>query len=129
MAGLRDPIAHDSGEFLRRVSRVGDGDDLDDALLATRRDRFHVAFEDALERLLILPLRVLRRQLAGAIERKQHLEVRRLLRPERAVVVEDRDPLRHRHEVRAPFASHSGDEIANCLLRRRVVPGGQRVGS
>ena len=71
-----------------------------DGLLAAGQRALQVAREDRLERLLVLPLRMLRRQRLDAVEREGELEVHRLLGPERAVVVEDGDALGGRHEVR-----------------------------
>ena len=62
--------------------------------------RLHVAVEQRLERLLVLPLRMLRRQRLDAVDREGDLEVDRLLAPQRAVVVEGGDALGGRHEVR-----------------------------
>ena len=74
-------------------------DELDEALLAGRGERLHVAFEYRLERLRVFPLGMLRRQRLDAVEREGELDVHRLLGPERAVVVEDGDALGWRHEV------------------------------
>ena len=99
------------------------------ALLArVAASAFMSPVEHRLERLLGLPLRVLRRQRLDAVERERELEVDRLLGPQRAVVVEDGDALGDRHEVRAALRRHARDEIGDGFLRRAVVPGRQRVG-
>jgi hypothetical protein len=63
-----------------------------------------------------------------AIERELELEVERLLRPERAVVVEHRDALGRRDEARAALRRDGRDEREEALLGHTVVPGGERVG-
>ena len=60
----------DRVELLGRVADVRGGHDLEEALLAARGDRLHVALEHALERLLLFPLGMLRRQRLDAIERE-----------------------------------------------------------
>src|SRR5262249_5109129 len=56
------------------------------------------------------------------------LEVERLLRPERAVVVEDGYPLSRRNEGRSAFMGDRFDEAEERLLRFTVVPRRKRVG-
>ena len=89
---------------------------------------FMSPFEQRRERLLRLPLRVLRRQCLHAVDQEEGLEVHRLLGPQRAVVVEHRDAFGHRHEVRRAGRRHALDEGDDGLLRPGVVPGGQRFG-
>ena len=72
------------------------------ALLALVGQRLLVAGEERLERLLAFPFRMLRRHRLDAVEREGGLEIDRLLAPQRAVIVEHRDALSGRHEVRAP---------------------------
>ena len=85
--------------------------DLDQALFAGRGQRLHVAVEHRLERLLGLPVGVLRRQRLDAVEDEGELEVHRLLDPQRAVVVERGDALVRRHEVRPALRRDARDEI------------------
>ena len=63
------------------------------AVLAASQRGLHVALEQRGERLLVLPLRMLRRERLHAVEREEQLEIHRLLGPERAVVVERGDAL------------------------------------
>ena len=81
------------------------------ALLARRGERLHVALEHRLERLLGLPLRMLRRQRLDAVEREGELEIDRLLAPQRAVIVEGGDAFGRWHEVRAALRRHARDEV------------------
>lgn len=64
----------------------------------------------------IFPLRMLRRERFHAIQREDHLDVHRLFRPERAVVVEYGDALRDWNVVRPMFYRHSGNEVSNRFL-------------
>ena len=70
---------------------------------------------------------MLRRERLDAVEREEQLEIHRLLGPERAVVVERRDALGDRHEVRRAFLGDFRHEVHDRLLRLAVVPGRQRV--
>ena len=85
----------------------------EDRLLSERMDRRHVVRKEGAERLARLQRRVGRGQLGRAVQGEQHLRLGRLLAPQRAVVVEDGDPLRRRHEIRAAFGGHRGDEVEN----------------
>ena len=96
--------------------------------LAGRRKRFHIAFEHGLERLLVLPFRVLRRQRLDAVEGERELEIHRLLGPQRAVVVEHGDAFGGRHEIRSGVLGDAPDEIDDRFLCRAVVPRRQRIG-
>jgi hypothetical protein len=58
-----------------------------------------IALEQRGKRLLVLPFRVQRSERLDAIESESKLEIHRLLRPQRAVIVEGRDALGGWHEV------------------------------
>ena len=88
----------------------------------------HVALEHGLERLLFLPLGVLRREGLDAVEGEGLRKIHRLLGPQRAVVVEGGDALGHRHKSRRAFPRHLFDEGDDGLLRCGVVPGWQGIG-
>ena len=122
-----DPVLHDLLELLGGHARVRGHDDFDHRLLAAGERAFHVALEQRGERLLVLPLRMLRRERLHPVEREDQLEIHRLLAPERAVVVERGDALGRRHKVRRAFLRDLRDEVDDGLLRRAVVPRGQRV--
>jgi len=87
----------------------------------------HVACEQRLEGLLLLPFRMLGRQRLDAVDDEQELEVERLLGPQRAVVVEDGDAFGGRDEVRGSILRHALDEGHDRLLRRSVVPRRQGI--
>ena len=62
-----------------------------------------------------------------AVEREGQLHIHRLLDPERAVIVEGRDALLDRHEVRPALRRDACDEIEDRSLGRALVPGRQRI--
>ena len=68
---------------------------------------------------------VLLRHLGEPHQDEAELDRHRLLAPEGAVVVVDRDSLGGRDIVRPAFGRHPLDEVDDRLARRRVVPGGQ----
>ena len=57
-----------------------------------------------------------------AIEREGDLEVDRLLRPERPVVVEGGYPLRRLDEIRTTLSRHALHEVDDRLLAGALVP-------
>jgi hypothetical protein len=122
VARRRDPVADDSVELFGRVADVCCCNDLEESLFAAGRNRLHVTFDDALERLRVFPLGMFGRQRSHAVEREEQLKVHHLLRPERAVVVEDGDALGDGHEVRSARPCHSSHEVCDCLLRPALIP-------
>ena len=128
MAGGREPVGDDARELVGRDAGVGRRHDLEKAFLAERRQCLEVALEHRLERLGVAPLRVLRRERLHPVHRERDLEIDRLLGPERAVVVEGRDALLDRDEIRPALLGHALDERDDRLLRRALVPGRQRIG-
>jgi len=57
-----------------------------------------------------------------AVEQEEQLRVGRLLDPERAVIVEDRDACGRRHELRAAFRRDGGNEVEQRALARPLAP-------
>ncbi len=127
MARAGEPVGDGLREYLRRHAGMGGCHDLEQTLLARCCERLDVAFEHRLERLRVLPFRVLRRERLHPIERKGELEIDRLLGPQRAVIVEGGDAFGLRHEVGAAFRRGPADEIEDRLLYRAVVPRRQRI--
>ncbi len=127
MARATNPFGDDGRELVGRIAGMRGPDDLQQPLLAGRADCFHVAFEDSLERLLLLPLRMLRGHRPDPVKGEGNLEVDRLFRPERAVVVERGDAFCCRHKIRAAFARHASDEVDDGFLGGALVPRGHRV--
>ena len=118
----RDPVAQPPREFLRRHSGMCRRHDLHQALLAGRRHRLHVVFQQPLERLLRLPFGVFGREGLDAVEGERDLEVHRLLGPQRAVVVEHGDAVGGCDEAGRTGRRHVGDEPDDRRLRRALVP-------
>ncbi|MGY4246228.1 hypothetical protein ACVIIZ_007636 [Bradyrhizobium sp. USDA 4523] len=122
-----DPVAGDLRELGRCHAGMGRHDQFDQALLAGLGQRSDVVVENRPERLLPLPFRMLARQRLHPVERKRKLHIHRLLAPQRAVIVECRDALRRRHEIRRAFPRHRRDEVKDRLLRPAVIPGRKRI--
>lgn len=127
MPGARRPREHDLRELLGRQARVRRGHERADRLLATRERALDVAGEQRPEGLLVLPFRVLRCQGLHAVDGEQEREIERLLRPQRAVVVEHGDALGRGDELRAALLRHARDEVDDGLAPGTVFPGRQRV--
>ncbi|MNZ94900.1 hypothetical protein D3C78_1140200 [compost metagenome] len=125
MLGAGQPAFGVFAEGFGRHVGVGGADDLQQALHAAGGQGFAVTFQQRLERLLFLPLRVLRGHALDLIESEQHLEIHRLLAPQGAIVVEHRDPLGHGDEVLAALGSYRADECLDGLARWPVTPGRQ----
>jgi len=69
-------------------------------VFAARKDRLEVALECGLERLFLLPLRMLGRERLHLVEGEGELEIHGLLTPEGPVVVEDRNALGGANKLR-----------------------------
>ena len=82
-----------------------------------------------LEGFLILPFGVLGGQRLYPIKGECQLKVHRLLRPERAVVVENGDALGRVDKFGTVLGGDLLDKLHDGPLGLTVVPGGQRVGS
>ena len=106
----RDPVGDDPVEFLGRHPRVARAEQFEPIARRPGQDRPEVAFESGLEDGLLPPLRMLADLGLDAVQGECDLHVGRLLGPERAVVVEGRDPLGDWDEVRAALLRHLLDE-------------------
>ena len=97
---------------------MGHGHQLDQALLAGRRHGACMSpSSTAWNGCVVLPFRMLRRQRLHAIEDERQLDVHRLFDPQRAVVVERRDALIRRHEVRPPcVVTRETNVVMDCLV-------------
>ena len=124
----RDPVLDDLLELHRGHARVRGHHEVQERAIAAGERGFQIAFEQRGERLLVLPLGMLRRERLHAIEREVELNGHRLLAPERAVVVEDGDALRNGHEIRRTRRRDLRDKVDDGFLRRTIVPRRQRVG-
>ena len=123
----REPVGDDLLELRRRHAGMRHRDEFDQSLFAGSGQRLHVAVQHRLERLLGLPFRMHGRHGLDAVEREGELHVHRLLDPERAVIVEGRDALVERNEVRPALRRDARDEVEDRSLGRTVVPGRQRI--
>jgi hypothetical protein len=102
-------------------------DNLHESLHSRGPDRLHVAFQQRLERLFRLPLRVFRRQFLHPIEGEQDLRVHGVFDPQRAVIVEGGNTRLGRDIVRTALLRHVLDKLHEGLLGFAVIPGGQRI--
>ena len=101
--GGREPVLDDLSNSSVVIPAWRRHDDLDQRRLSAGQHGLQVALEKRLERLLVLPFGMLRRQRLDAVEGERELDVDRLLAPQRAVVVEHGDALGDGHEVGAAF--------------------------
>jgi len=130
-AGLRmlsggDPVADNFFKLIAGHACMGGHGHFNQGLFPACEGGFHVAFENGGERFLLLPLGMLRRKRLDAVEDEEGLEIHRLFRPQRAVVVEDGDAFGGRNQV-GSLGGYFRDEGDDRLLRRGVVPRRQRI--
>ena len=118
----RNPVLDDLLELVGRHAGVSRHHDLEQGLVASREGALDVALEHGRERLLRLPLRMLRREGLDAVQCKHRLDVHRLLCPERAVVVERRDALGRRYVIRARLVRRRLHKLDDRFLRRTIIP-------
>ncbi len=128
MLRVVEPVLDNRLEFFRGIPRVRNHHKFQQTLLARGRERLHIVVEHRLERLALFPFGMLRRQRLDPIKGKKPLEIKRLLAPERTVIVEGSDTIRFGDAVRPAILCHARDEIENSLLRCAAVPRRQRVG-
>ncbi len=106
---------------------MGRSDYLNEPLLTRHHERLHITFEHRLEWRRRLPFRMLGDKRFHSIDRKDVLDVHRLLGPERAVIVESGNaPLRW-HEVSGSLFGHARNEIDEGCLRGPVAPRRKRI--
>src|SRR5271155_6037778 len=96
--------------------------DCHDSLFSVGERALHVALQKRGERLLVPPFGMLWGERLHAIEREQHLEIHRLLSPERAIIVESGDPLRLRNKLGRALLRHAVDKSQTGLLGCGIVP-------
>ncbi len=88
---------------------------------------FRISFENGFERLLLLPLRMLRSQRLDPVKHETELEIEWLLSPKRAVVVEDGDAIFGRDITFAALRRGRFHEVHDAGFRGSVVPGRQSL--
>ncbi len=123
MTRRRDPVNDLRFELGGRHAGMRHDHHFSESCLTAGERCCHVAGEDRLERLMLSPFRVLGRHRFDAVEHEHALKVERLLRPERAVVVEGRDAIARRHVVLAARIGDGVHEIDDARLRLAVIPG------
>ena len=126
MPGGDEPVRDDLFEFRRCHAGMGGHENFPDPLLARGGKGLHVVFEDGLERLLGFPGRAPGREGLYPVHGKDKLNIDRLLAPERAVVVENRDAFLRSHELRTAGSGHAVHEFHDRLLRGPFIPGRKR---
>ena len=124
---LRDPLRSDLRELVAVHAGVSHRDQLHQTFFARGGERLHVVVQHRLEWLLVGPGRILRRERLDAVQNEGELDVHRLLDPQRAVIVEGRDALLDRDEVRAALIGGTRDEVDDRFLGRALVPRGQSI--
>ncbi len=127
IARFRDPFGDLVAERVDVHAGQGRGGDLDQRLEAQLRDRFAIPRQHGAERLDLGKLGLRLHQRRHAIEAIDELRIDRMLDPQRAVLVEGRDPLRKRHEAWACGVSRRMDEFDDRILRRPGIPRGQGI--
>ena len=121
------PRSHILLELIKRHFGVRGRQHFQKPFFAGRRQRFVIPGGSSTQRITGQNRRILRGQLCHLIHRKNKLEINRLLRPERAVIVKCRNPVSGGDIVlrrRVCHRFHKGD---NPGLRLRVVPGRQWI--
>ena len=112
MPGRRQPAPAQGVKFIGGDAGVSELDQLNQGRHAARVQRFQAGGMT---------------QLGRPVQREHELRVHGLLGPQRAVVVEDRDPVRLRDEVRRVRMAHGGDELHDGLLRGSLTPARQWI--
>ena len=125
MARGGNPVAHERREGFGGHAGVGCHHHLGQSVHARSHNPTHIAFEHGLERLLVTPFGVLRRQCLDTIEHEAGLDGHRLFDPQRAVIVEHGDPIDRPHEIGVANGRHARHEIEDRPLGCAVAPCGQ----
>jgi len=92
-----------------------------------RTEPTEVALEGGLPRLTVAQLRLSRGHLDEAAEDEVELDRHGLLAPQRAVVVEHRDPFLDRHGDRSVLSARAPDEVADRLFGWGVTPSREQL--
>ena len=96
-------------------------------MLAELGDGRLVPRENGGEGQAVLPARMRRSENPDAVEREHGLRIERMLDPERAVLIEGRDPVLRRDIGGFRSVGDGLDEIQNRLPRRSVIPRSEHV--
>jgi hypothetical protein len=79
-------------------------------------------FQNGLKGLGGLPCRMICSHGANAIENEEQLKIDRFFRPQRSIVIKDRDPLCRLHVIFAVQIGHITDEFNDASFRGPFVP-------
>src|SRR5690625_2541925 len=124
-----DPLADGPGKSLGRHAGVSLGHHLRYRLFRLLAQALQVAGQQRLVRLLLLPVGMIRCPTAEVVQSEEELEGQRFLRPQGAVVIEDRDALTGREEVLRSLVGHPRNEVQDLLPGTSFPPGGQGLPS
>src|SRR5262245_56224162 len=91
------------------------------------RDGFDVIPEQRSKRFSVPPLGMLWQERFDSIPHEQDLEINRLLRPERTVVIERRDSLFWPNEIRRAFLCYPLNKLDDRFPGCSLVPRRQRI--
>ena len=128
--GGSEPRLHSGVELLGRHPDMGEGKDPHQAVVMWPFEEFgDVASKGRLHHGVGGELGLVRRASLELVKDERHLKRHGDFRPERAIVVEDGDTLGRRDEIGRAFLGDLLDEGDDGLLRCRVIPRGQWVGS
>src|ERR1700722_13352663 len=127
MPRRRQPSAGSLLKVLIGDARMGGESQFEQRLFAESKKRTVIMFEHGLERLTLAQCRVLGRQLLHAVKGEEELSLKRLLTPERPIVVERGNAPGWRHKFGASRLCHTRDEVEDRGFCRVIVPGGKRL--
>jgi hypothetical protein len=108
-------------------ARVGGESQFEQRLFAKSEKHIVIVFEHGPERLSLAHCRVTYRQLLHAVKGEKELCLKRLLAPERPIVVKRGNAPGWRHELGASLLCHTRDKVEDRGFRRAVVPRGKRL--
>lgn len=127
ICGGAEPVGDDFAEPFYGHSAMGRHNEFHNAFLSGGHYGFHVAFENTLEGLRCLPLRMAGGELLDAVESEGELNVHGLLNPKGAIVIEGGYAFFNGNKVGRPFLGDFFDEGDDGFLGGRVVPRRQRI--
>ncbi|MNJ26966.1 hypothetical protein D3C77_214600 [compost metagenome] len=128
VTGLGQPGFGPLDEHFGTDPGMGSTDDFQQTVHAGSGQGLLVVFQHRLEGLLVFPFGMIRRHALDFVEGEQQLEIRWLLAPQGAVIVEHGNALFSRDKLFRTFGRHLLDEIQHSCTGRCVAPAGQGLG-
>jgi hypothetical protein len=122
MTGRAHPRPYRGLKLVDGHAGMRDGQHVEQPLLAGGAKFLHIAGKNQVEWLFLFPFRMVLGARLDAVKRKDHLEVHRLLAPQRAVVVECRDAQMRGHILGCGLVCRLVDERDDGLLHRSCIP-------